>query len=85
MQSFHELGVSTRVAEALAARDIHAPFRIQNLVLPDALAGRDVLAKSPTGSGKTLAFGVPMADVVDPRSARVGEGAHETGEDTRSP
>ena len=62
MQSFLELGVSARVAEALAERDIHAPFRIQGLVLPDALAGRDVLAKSPTGSGKTLAFAVPIVE-----------------------
>src|ERR671910_2413473 len=65
MQSFLELGVSPRVAQALAERDIHAPFRIQGLVLPDALAGRDVLAKSPTGSGKTLAFAVPMVERLD--------------------
>jgi ATP-dependent RNA helicase RhlE len=70
MQSFHELGVSARVAEALAARDIHAPFRIQGLVLPDALAGRDVLAKSPTGSGKTLAFAVPMVERLQDADAR---------------
>ena len=38
MQSFLELGVSARVAQALAERDIHAPFRIQGLVVPDALA-----------------------------------------------
>ena len=38
MQSFLELGVSPRVAQALAERDIHAPFRIQGLVLPDARA-----------------------------------------------
>jgi ATP-dependent RNA helicase RhlE len=61
-QSFRELGVSELVADALAARSIHTPFRIQELVLPDALAGLDVLAKSPTGSGKTLAFGVPIAE-----------------------
>ena len=59
-QSFRELGVSPPVVDALAARSIHEPFRIQALVLPDALAGLDVLAKSPTGSGKTLAFGLPM-------------------------
>ena len=35
------------------------------LVLPDALAGRDVLAKSPTGSGKTLAFAVPLVERLD--------------------
>src|SRR5262245_11591777 len=70
MQSFLELGVSARVAQALAERDIHAPFRIQGLVVPDALAGRDVLAKSPTGSGKTLAFAVPLVERLDPSDTR---------------
>ena len=70
MQSFLELGVSARVAQALAERDIHAPFRIQGLVLPDALAGRDVLAKSPTGSGKTLAFAVPLVERLQPSDGR---------------
>ena len=35
---------------------------IQELVVPDALAGRDILAQSPTGSGKTLAFGLPLVE-----------------------
>jgi ATP-dependent RNA helicase RhlE len=61
-QSFRELGASRPVVDALAARSIHQPFRIQVLVLPDALAGLDVLAKSPTGSGKTLAFAVPIVE-----------------------
>ena len=61
-QSFRELGVSPAVADVLAARSIHQPFRIQALVLPDALAGLDVLARSPTGSGKTLAFAVPIVE-----------------------
>src|SRR5437667_5832462 len=61
-QSFRELGVSPTIVEALAARSIHDPFPIQALVLPDALAGLDVLAKSPTGSGKTLAFALPIVE-----------------------
>jgi ATP-dependent RNA helicase RhlE len=61
-RTFHALGVSAAVEQALAARGIVLPFRIQSLVLPDALAGRDVLAKSPTGSGKTLAFGIPLVE-----------------------
>src|SRR5436189_3640740 len=61
-QSFRELGASRPVVEALAARSIRKPFRIQELVLPDALAGLDVLPKSPTGSGKTLAFAVPIVE-----------------------
>ena len=70
MKSFHELGVSSRVSQALAERDIHAPFRVQTLVLPDALDGRDVLAKSPTGSGKTLAFAIPIVDALDTSDPR---------------
>jgi len=61
-QSFRALGVSAAVEQALADRGIVEPFRIQSLVLPDALAGLDVLAKSPTGSGKTLAFGIPLVE-----------------------
>src|SRR5205814_10497484 len=60
--SFRELGVSAPVADALAARSIHAPFRTQALVLPDALGGLDVLARAPTGSGKTLAFALPIVE-----------------------
>jgi superfamily II DNA/RNA helicase len=65
MSSFESLGVSAAVSQALAARGIDAPFRIQTLVLPDALAGRDVLAKAPTGSGKTIAFGLPVVERTD--------------------
>jgi ATP-dependent RNA helicase RhlE len=69
-ESFRGLGVSAPVADALAARSIHEPFAIQTLALPDALAGLDVLAKSPTGSGKTLAFAVPIVERTDPGDRR---------------
>jgi ATP-dependent RNA helicase RhlE len=61
-RSFRELGVSEPVVVALANRSIDRPFRVQELVLPDALAGLDILARSPTGSGKTLAFAVPIVE-----------------------
>jgi superfamily II DNA/RNA helicase len=64
--SFHALGVSPDVADALSARGIEFPFRIQALVVPEALAGGDVLAKSPTGSGKTLAFALPIVERIRP-------------------
>ena len=59
-QSFADLGVLPALSEALAARGIASAFAVQRLVIPDVLAGRDVLAQSPTGSGKTLAFGIPL-------------------------
>jgi len=58
--SFADLGVPQSICDALARRDIHAPFEIQAATLVDALAGRDVLGRAPTGSGKTIAFGIPI-------------------------
>jgi ATP-dependent RNA helicase RhlE len=54
--------VSEPVCRALAERGIETPFQIQALVIPEALRGGDVLAKSPTGSGKTLAFAIPITE-----------------------
>ncbi|MDQ2984800.1 MAG: DEAD/DEAH box helicase [Actinomycetota bacterium] len=69
-RTFRELGVSQPVVDALAARSINHPFLIQDLVLPDALAGLDILARSPTGSGKTLAFAVPIVERMTAAQAR---------------
>jgi ATP-dependent RNA helicase RhlE len=69
-ETFAGLGVSEAVVNELAGRGIAAPFAVQKLVIPDALAGHDVLAQSPTGSGKTLAFGIPLVERLrdsDPR------------------
>ena len=59
---FIDLGVSKPVAEALAMRGIPSAFPIQALVLRDAMAGRDIQARSRTGSGKTLAFAIPIVE-----------------------
>ena len=69
-RSFRELGVSAPVVAALAARSVEHPFSIQELVLPDALQGLDVLVRSPTGSGKTLAFALPIVERTAPGDPR---------------
>jgi superfamily II DNA/RNA helicase len=58
--TFAQHGLPAAVVAELARRGIGEPFAIQSRVLPDALAGRDVLGRAQTGSGKTLAFGLPM-------------------------
>jgi len=63
--SFADLGVSRPITDTLRKRGIVAPFAVQELVITDILAGRDVLVQSPTGSGKTLAFGAPIADLLE--------------------
>jgi superfamily II DNA/RNA helicase len=62
LTDFRLLGVSEAVCSVLAQRGIESPFQIQALVIPEALRGGDVLAKSPTGSGKTLAFAIPIVE-----------------------
>ncbi len=60
--TFSDLGASEAVIAALAVRGVISPFEIQARVIPDAIAGHDVLAKSRTGSGKTLAFAIPIVE-----------------------
>src|SRR5918998_4766714 len=69
-QSFADLGVSPVVARTLAGRGLESPFAVQSSVIPDALAGHDVLVKSPTGSGKTLALGVPLVERIEASDQR---------------
>ncbi|HEY2194629.1 MAG TPA: DEAD/DEAH box helicase [Actinomycetospora sp.] len=58
--TFAELGVAPEIVEALAANGIERTFAIQELTLPLALAGEDVIGQARTGTGKTLGFGVPL-------------------------
>ncbi len=69
--SFAALGVPDDLVEVLAERGITDAFEIQELTIPDGLAGRDVCGKARTGSGKTLAFGIPIVErVAKAESAR---------------
>ncbi len=58
--TFADLGLDDKIVATLSDRGITAPFPVQTLTIPDALAGRDVCGKAKTGSGKTLAFGLPV-------------------------
>jgi superfamily II DNA/RNA helicase len=59
-ETFRSLGVAAEIADALEAAGIVNPFPIQELTLPVALAGTDIIGQARTGTGKTLAFGVPL-------------------------
>jgi superfamily II DNA/RNA helicase len=58
--TFEAIGVPEKVIAALRVAGIEAPTPVQAAVIPDALAGHDVLGRAQTGSGKTLAFGIPV-------------------------
>jgi superfamily II DNA/RNA helicase len=48
---------------------VHA-FPIQQMCIPLALEGRDLIGQAKTGTGKTLGFGVPVLSRID--STRIG-------------
>jgi superfamily II DNA/RNA helicase len=81
--TFAELGVRPEIVAALAEAGIERTFAIQELTLPLALAGEDVIGQARTGMGKTLGFGVPLLQRVVPPSEQpaanaVGEAADRT-------
>ncbi|MGE7546311.1 DEAD/DEAH box helicase [Sporosarcina newyorkensis] len=41
------------------------PMPIQTLMIPEMLAGKDIVAESPTGTGKTLAYVLPLIQMVN--------------------
>nr|WP_242613149.1 DEAD/DEAH box helicase [Herbihabitans rhizosphaerae] len=58
--TFAEFGVREEITRALTAAGIERTFAIQELTLPLALAGEDIIGQARTGTGKTLGFGVPL-------------------------
>ncbi|WP_273070312.1 DEAD/DEAH box helicase, partial [Alteromonas australica] len=54
--TFEELELDDALCHAVADMGFETPTSIQELVIPHALDGRDILASAPTGTGKTAAF-----------------------------
>lgn len=44
---------------------------IQDQMIPEMLAGNDIVAESPTGSGKTLAYVLPILERVNPEKPAI--------------
>ena len=60
--TFTDFGVRPAIVDALAAVGITTPFPIQEMTLPVALAGHDIIGQAKTGTGKTLGFGIPLLE-----------------------
>ncbi len=57
---FAALGLMPELVRALADRKYNEPTPVQAKVIPEILAGRDILAGSQTGTGKTAGFTLPL-------------------------
>ncbi|CAN5498793.1 DEAD/DEAH box helicase [soil metagenome] len=74
-KTFADLGVREEIVIALAEQGKSHPFAIQELTLPMALAGDDLIGQARTGMGKTLAFGVPLLHKITSDTERPLTGA----------
>ncbi|WP_432018882.1 DEAD/DEAH box helicase [Streptomyces sp. 1222.5] len=76
--TFRDLGILPETAEALEAVGIINPFPIQEMTLPVALSGTDVIGQAKTGTGKTLGFGLPLLErVTVPADVEAGRATPE--------
>ena len=70
LSTFLELGAHPDIASALADDGIVDAFPIQQMCLPLAIEGKDLIGQAKTGTGKTLGFGVPLLQRIEiPESA----------------
>jgi superfamily II DNA/RNA helicase len=61
---FSELGVHDDILDAISYMGFKNTTPIQELAIPEILAGRDLIACAQTGTGKTAAFVIPVLDMI---------------------
>lgn len=60
--NFKTFGLNGRLTETLTTMGIVTPTPIQDQIIPEILAGRDVIGLAETGTGKTAAFLLPLIE-----------------------
>jgi len=58
---FEQFELDSELLASVKKAGFSKPTSIQELVIPEAMTGKDILASAPTGTGKTAAFLLPVA------------------------
>jgi ATP-dependent RNA helicase RhlE len=82
VSAFATLGLCPALARAASECGLTEPTPVQAAAIPEALAGRDVLATAQTGSGKTLAFVLPILQQLE---NAFHQASHQRQQHTRRP
>lgn len=69
--TFADLPLTTPILDRLSELGFTHPTPIQELTIPVALDGKDLIGKAETGTGKTLAFTCPIMGQLDPERVAV--------------
>ncbi|MFA5827736.1 MAG: DEAD/DEAH box helicase [Candidatus Shapirobacteria bacterium] len=62
--SFEDFGFSDILFQNIKAKGYIKPTPIQDQVIPQIIAGRDILGLANTGTGKTAAFALPLIEKI---------------------
>lgn len=65
--AFADLDLKPYLLQSLTEAGFVEPTRVQSEVMPDIMAGKNVIAQSQTGTGKTGAFVIPVLNMIDTR------------------
>ena len=60
--NFRDFGFKEQLLEGIEAGGYETPTPVQAQVIPEILAGKDIIASAQTGTGKTAAFLLPLID-----------------------
>jgi len=68
MSTFYKFDLSTEVINATSVMGFEETTPIQELTIPLAMEGKDIIGQAQTGTGKTAAFGIPMVEKFFPET-----------------
>ncbi len=66
--TFRDFNLTDKLQQAIAEAGFKEPSPIQADAIPIVLDGKDIVAQAHTGTGKTAAFGLPMIQMMKPKS-----------------
>ncbi|MDO5848701.1 MAG: DEAD/DEAH box helicase [Methanobrevibacter sp.] len=60
LTTFNNFDIDNNIKKAIRNMGFEEPTPIQELTIPEAVKGKDIIGQAQTGSGKTLAYGIPI-------------------------
>jgi ATP-dependent RNA helicase DeaD len=63
--TFEQMGIRDSVLKGLTENKFKHPTKIQAMLIPPIMSGKDVIGQARTGTGKTGAFGIPLLHAID--------------------
>ncbi|MBP3579316.1 MAG: DEAD/DEAH box helicase [Lachnospiraceae bacterium] len=65
---FDEMELQAPILRAVQEMGFEEMTPIQAEAIPVVMTGRDIIGQAQTGTGKTAAFGIPMLQMINPKS-----------------